>query len=78
MPRTGRMTVQSSLSDVITREGQSTVWEMEIQFLQLVSGLSSTSGPGPAETPGCGSVRAAWQSLRGSDSERLVLSLDAV
>lgn len=67
------MMVQTSLSDVITREGQSTGWEMEIQSSQFVSGLSSTSGPGPAETPGCGSVRAAWQS-----SEWLVLSLDVV
>lgn len=71
------MTLQTSLPNVITREGQNTGWEMEIQFSQFVSGLSATLGPGPAETPGRGSVRAAWQSLRGSDSERLVLSPDA-
>lgn len=78
MPCRGRMTVQTSFPDVITREGQSTGWEMEMQFSQFVSGLSSTLRPGPAESPRCGSVRAAWQSLRGSDSERLVLSPDAV
>lgn len=70
------MMVQTSLPDVVTREGQNTRWEMEIQFSQFVSGLSHTLGPGPAETPGCGSVWAAWQSLWGSDAERLVLSPD--
>lgn len=44
--------VQTSLPNVVTREGQSTGWEMEIQFSEFVSRLSSTLGPGPAETPG--------------------------
>lgn len=35
-------------------------------------------GSSPAESPGCGSARAAWQSLQGSDSERLLLSPDTV
>lgn len=51
---------------------------MEIQFSEFVSKLSSTLGPGPAETPGCGGIRAAWRSLWGSDPERLVLSPDTV
>lgn len=71
------MTVQTSIPGVITREGQNTGWEMEMQFSQFVSGLSCTLRPGPAETLGRGSVRAAWQSLWGSDSERLMLSPDA-
>lgn len=70
--------MQTSLPNVITREGQCTEWEIEIQFSQFVSGLSSTMEPCPAETPGCGSVQAAWQSLRGSGSERLVLPPDTV
>lgn len=35
-------------------------------------------GSSPAESPGRGNARAAWQSLQGSDSERLLLSPDTV
>lgn len=43
--------VQTSLPDVITQEWQSTGCELEIWFSQFVSGLSSTLGLVPAETP---------------------------
>jgi len=54
------MMAQVSLPHVITQEGQSTRWEMEIlsgdPVLPVCSRLSSTSRPSPAETLGRGSV----------------------
>lgn len=75
MPCGGRMVVQNSLPHVITRRAKHWVGDGD-RALPVCFWTMSHFGTRSCRTAGCGSVQAAWQSLRGSGSERLVLSPD--
>lgn len=76
MPCRGRMAVQNSLPHVIRRRAKHRVGDGD-PALPVYFWTMSHFGTRSCRSTGRGSVQAAWQSLWGSGSERLVLSPDA-